>query len=792
MLEKNNVNTLIGALFEPREDYLSLNLMHPLLAIVIDHVVTVGCDEWDKGALVELSSGLKSGEIALSSHATRGPKGLHGDHPIHGALLKIAEQDATGISQRLRLLAHVIDVAYQWRADIQHAGPHNTFRPSDKKRLTYDTYLENLETACKVVRKLDAEWLDEISKGHDRSEDLQQKLYRFSVDPEILDDSYIQQLERFLAYGLHSRGPRKGHTKGGGSTKKAAQIQRQRPIDDTSEKTIDAPKSSRLTVYQPSEDDDKTRQSGLSSNEEQSPTELIQSDKPIASHKGDSSFQAVYRARSQRQHQDKSAQLLPGRWEQLSAYDLHHLALRLRDQPPGLDKQLNCLIGLMMATGRDLESVLGAHVVRNLDQVPQKVDHRALYVARTADEWYSGVFRPESGRKINSQWRDMMRPTLQRLSLPVLGSCRVLITPYARRAGVNVKKRSLPLFKKAVHEQLKSAFSQLLSTVNREAGTRLSEKRLSLHLFNVLNMGETDLAAICLITARMPTIGQQSPLYYYAPAVANLARQYAAAIKRVERPLATALDWDSTADITQRPTARAANDKEYVGSQIVPQAHYVTELVTHLLRQQREAKKQLGRFEAWAKSHNLYTAYNIAMLMFCTGYRSIRDPLPRLSHLSLSRGVIVIADKTNDHQSNARFLPLPPIMVEQLRAYLKHRHAVLSRLQLYLGQDWDTPFLFLDTHGNPKQVTPTRLENHLQWPQSPPLNINRHYLHTQLKERGCSAELVDACMGHWDMGQEPWAKHSTFCPRQYRQHITSRVEDMMQEQGWKVIEGTSL
>jgi hypothetical protein len=446
----------------------------------------------------------------------------------------------------------------------------------------------------------------------------------------------------------------------------------------------------------------------------------------------------------------------------------------------------------MLATGRDLTSVLGAHVIKNYHNIPETICDQALYVTNNATEWLSGVFKPENGRRVNSNWRDAMRPTIERLPLPINATLQSLIAPHAWRVGMQVKQHSVQLFKEPTRKQLKEEFVQLLSAVSRETGARLTEQRLSLHLFNTLNVGEADLAATCLITARMPTVGQQSPLYYYAPAVANLAQQYTAALQRIERQLSIALDTGTSPTSVQPAAIEPATFEGYIGSQMVPTAQYVTELVAHLLKHQHEVKKQPGLFQQLTAFHNAYTAYTIAMLMFCTGYRSIRDPLPRLAHISLSRGVIVIADKTNDHQSNARFLPLPSVMVEQFRAYLKHRKAMLSRLQLYLGQDWDTPFLFLDTYGKPKQVTPDRLENHLQWPQSPPLNINRHYLHTQLKEHGCSAALTDAFMGHWDMGQEPWAKYSTFCPREYRQRITSRVEYMMREQGWAVIEGIAL
>lgn len=783
---------LFEALFQPREDYFALENIQSLLPRVITYVADIGCAAWDKEALRELSDDLNSGRMLLTSSATQGIKGLHGSHPMHGALLKIAECNAEEVEKRLYLLAHIINVAYQWREEIQHIHPDNSLLPSEKKRLKYTTYINNLEAACKVSRKIDIEWLDAISEWHGSSAYLQKKLQHTSADLNIFNYIYIQQLERFFAYGLNSRQPRKGHSKKASfSNKKATTVKRQKPMDDASDAAIDAPKSSRITVRQPSENDDDIRQSGLSLNEETAPIELLQSDQPIARKRGDSSLQAVYRARSQRQHQDKSAQLLPGRWEQLSRQDLYYLDYRLRDQQSGAYKKLACLIGLMLATGRDLDSVLDTHVVKDMRQVPKKIDDQAVYVTRTGCEWFSGIFRPESGRRISNQWRDAMRPTLMRLTLPIHEVSQSLITPHAWLAGMHVRKRSVPLFKEAEKKRVSDELKQLLSAVNRETGARLTEKRLISHLFNMLNVGEADLAAACLITARMPTFGQQSPLYYYAPSVANLAQQYAAAMQRIGQQLSITYGTDTSSKNIQ-PANQPVPNSGYVGSQMVPYTRYVTELVTQMLQQRQETRQRSSLFHQYTAFHNAYTAYTIAMLMFCTGYRSIRDPLPNQTHISLPRAVIVIADKTNDHQSNARFLPLPEIMVEQFGVYLQHRKAMLNRLQLFLGHDWETPFLFLDEHGNPQQVTPSRLKTYLQWPQSPPLNINRHYLHTQLKERGCSAEIVDAFMGHWDSGQEPWAKYSTFCPREYRAHITLRIEEVMQEQGWKVIKGIAL
>lgn len=100
--------------------------------------------------------------------------------------------------------------------------------------------------------------------------------------------------------------------------------------------------------------------------------------------------------------------------------------------------------------------------------------------------------------------------------------------------------------------------------------------------------------------------------------------------------------------------------------------------------------------------------------------------------------------------------------------------------------------MFLNQSGTPQEVTPSRLEEHLQWRDTPPLNINRHYLHTQLKERGLASEVVDAFMGHWDAGQAPWDNYSTFCPREYCALIAPAIEKLMKAQGWKALKGKAL
>lgn len=282
-------------------------------------------------------------------------------------------------------------------------------------------------------------------------------------------------------------------------------------------------------------------------------------------------------------------------------------------------------------------------------------------------------------------------------------------------------------------------------------------------------------------------MGHQSSLYYYAPSKQHLEKQYCQALTVIAK------QWSRYGeDVYQHceTNVNAATDRPlHIGSEIVPTSNYVGELVTHLINSITQAKQHWCGTQSLIEFHNQYTAYVIAMLMFSTGYRSIRDPVPREAHINLRRGVIVIADKINDSHSHARMLPIPPLMIEQYQRYLSHRRHLLSQLNTFIQEDWGTPFWFMDSLAKPIQVTPRRLQDRFNWPGNPPLNANRHYLRTYLCENGVPGEYVDAFMGHWDIGQTPWDRYSTFCPRRYRHAVTTVIDQLLVTQGWKTIPG---
>nr|WP_298055716.1 hypothetical protein [uncultured Halomonas sp.] len=799
MDERAKYLEILEEILQPRHDYFGIETIKPLLIQTIEYLANIGDDCWDLSALSALANALHNGQLILTSQSGSGEKGIHGTNPIHGALLKLASSKVPTekLGERLTLLAHIINVAFQWRLDMQAAQDQQSFTEQREKRLKPTTYLKNLEAACKVIRRIEADWIDLLTPLDQPTIKISICCDAYDVDEASQqDDIYIQELGRFFAYGLNRRQPRRGYQeKAEHHSQKRPSVQRQRLFDNDPDERWEATAASILTLPPELNEDNESRlrTAGLSITEERPTVELIQSDQPVKTAKGDSSLQAVFRAQSQQIFQDRAAQLLPGRWEQLGAFDLYQLIQQLSQLPPNKHRRIGCVIGLLLATGRGLSSVLDAQVLPMKKKAPSTLNEHSIIVMHgDSPGWLSGILRPESSRQMTGEWPKHMRTTQASLTLPVPAFSWQLIEAQASYIVRRVRKRALPLFNKDGRSELEKDVKELLSTINRKTGARLTAHRLGAHLFNMLNTGDADLTAACLITGRMPSFGQQTSLYYYAPSTSYIEQQYVEAMREIEQQCATS---SPTSDEI-KPVCAAANlapsgNPQYVGSKLTPKTTYISELVATLQHRVKSTRKGVQPLELFTM-HNAYVAYTVAMLMFSTGYRSIRDPLPNWKNISLSRRMIVIADKTDDQQSHARFLPLTSLMVEQLAHYQRHRTGLLGRLEFYLKKQWETPFMFLNQSGTPQEVTPSRLEEYLQWRDTPPLNINRHYLHTQLKESGLASEVVDAYMGHWDAGQAPWDNYSTFCPREYCALIAPVIEKLMKAQGWKALKGKAL
>ncbi|MDC8443612.1 hypothetical protein JJO83_13005 [Halomonas aquamarina] len=385
MDETTNHKALLEEVLQPRNDYLGIEAIKPLLVQTIEHLANIGDDAWDLSELSTLATAINKNTLNLTSRTGSGEKGIHGTNPIHGALLKLTntKEAIEKLDERLMLLAHIIHAAFKWRLDMRTAQDKNDFTEQREKRLKPTTYLKNLESACKVVRRIEADGINLLTPLDRPTIKISICCDAYHVDEDSQQqDIYIKELGRFLAYGLNRRQPRRGYQeKAEHNSQKSPSAQRQRLFDNDPDERWEATAASILTLPpELNEDTENTlRTAGLSITEERPTVELIQSDQPVKTAQGDSSLQAVFRARSQQIFQDKAAQLLPGRWEQLSAFDLYQLMQQLNQLNAAQRRRIGCVIGLLLATGRGLSSVLDAQVLPMKKKAPSSLSDFPLH-----------------------------------------------------------------------------------------------------------------------------------------------------------------------------------------------------------------------------------------------------------------------------------------------------------------------------------------------------------------------------------------------------------------------------
>lgn len=86
-------------------------------------------------------------------------------------------------------------------------------------------------------------------------------------------------------------------------------------------------------------------------------------------------------------------------------------------------------------------------------------------------------------------------------------------------------------------------------------------------------------------------------------------------------------------------------------------------------------------------------------------------------------------------------------------------------------------------------IGPKILGTKLRTTYALPFNTSRHYLRSTLLERGCPIEVINAFMGHYERGEEPWGRFSGFSPQVYRDVLNTILVKLLADDGWEAIQG---
>lgn len=354
------------------------------------------------------------------------------------------------------------------------------------------------------------------------------------------------------------------------------------------------------------------------------------------------------------------------------------------------------------------------------------------------------------------------------------------------------------------------ALNQIVTRINERQRTRLTLKRIEIFLYSHLaRVEESDLTTAMLLTGREDFLGMP-PLHYTAVLVKHLQRLYHSVCRKligdVNLELAEREVLSSCLLNPQDKYQYAYSWTGMVGTPYRPRKKAVRKMVSSLQDRIRHIQQMPKTLKKLLLLQNNIMRYTAILFAFSTGFRAVKSPLLPPSQIDEKTGFAVISDKDGIDYYNARIVWLPHLCIQQYRSYLKHLDYLLPKLEFLdlsafnaLRHLLEHPspsdkiplFFFLRMDGNATTIRPLdiwkEIRERLQYDL--PANAGRHYLRSNLMERGCSPELVASFMGHWERGEEPWGRYSALSPLQYASTLASYITPMLEEDGWAVMTG---
>lgn len=235
-------------------------------------------------------------------------------------------------------------------------------------------------------------------------------------------------------------------------------------------------------------------------------------------------------------------------------------------------------------------------------------------------------------------------------------------------------------------------------------------------------------------------------------------------------------------------------NRGFVGSNKTPEVEEIRAMFEEL----RSRIKRLRKFRDVSKAHQQYVVYIYKLLSFATGLRPAEEaPFELLDYFCFSSRKAFLQDKDH-HQPAPRWVPLAAFAVEQLKLYIEYLKPLRSRLhgeqRTYVDRALraEAPFLFtLEPKGRARSLTSKVIRDVLEpfWPFD--LNWPRHYLRSELIPRGARDDVVRTFMGHGEMGQEPFARHSNMSMRRLRT-VVPLIETLADEVGLVALGGRNV
>ena len=515
-------------------------------------------------------------------------------------------------------------------------------------------------------------------------------------------------------------------------------------------------------------------------------------------------------------------QLLPTQWGKLSLQELaifhHNVSNLFREDHSGFrctfsdnvsNRELAAVLTAMYWTSNDLATVIEYRFCKTRNDLPKSLDKAMPNDFRfvfDSEEWIHAPVRPSYKTPLKQQTKSFLNNTSNYIVLPIQNGIGSILRQHSKGALDQTKRiwRSKELFKGELSDYQK-AVTAFLKSLNKTYKTRLTQKRIADDLFQRLYQYSGDLVEAMQITGRMHYLGTV-PLHYSSPSLFRLQTVYTETCQLISNSIHQALEKPAKpAKINEKQLPTEAATQQYAGGRHYLRKGMVTKLLNGdngLIHRFNESLKFVGFNDYWVNLHNDYTLYVAEMLGFATGYRAVRDPLDSLTQIDWVTGFACISDKDDLDYYNARLVWIPHLVLDQLCYYQQHCRLLGERLMLINpqlarkllshgeGSGETVPFLFLlRPNGKVLHLRPSEIHHRLQDIFPVPVNVNRSYLRTRLRELNCPGEMVNYFLGHWENGEEPFGPYSTLSPLAYKQTFAALLEQILLGDGWRAIAG---
>lgn len=373
-----------------------------------------------------------------------------------------------------------------------------------------------------------------------------------------------------------------------------------------------------------------------------------------------------------------------------------------------------------------------------------------------------------------------------------------LISMYIREIHGHKRKLLFPKKLKFYEE----AVGSFLSKVNQHHRTRLTANRVADYLFDKISVWNgADLTTSMYLTGRHHYLGY-NPSSYTAIPVSTLQVTYRDVCRSIYDSYVHEMSEklkDSSFNIALPPSV------DYVGTPFLPTKDTVKELVLHLKEKLKASENQSPSILKLMRLHKYMTQYTSFLIGFCTGFRAVRDPFLSAAEIDWRTGFCILSDKDSEDRYNSRLIWIPPVCLEQLKYFREHTHNALyrfSNLVPDLYAQLESPrrqgpgrYMFFVTENmdnssfNILSLGPKLVGDGLNNLYPLPFNASRHYLRSNLLKRRCPVEVINALMGHYERGEEPWGTYSGLSPLAYRDSLQKYLLELIEEIEWKALPG---